>query len=90
MPQNKKEKGTKRTAKEDVIGYLEKKTKGEEELKREELSIRREELELEKRKVALQEQKQEAERKERENRAEMELQERGLILQALKGKLGLN
>jgi hypothetical protein len=87
IPQPKKKK--KRPHSDIVVDYLEKKSKVDADVRREEIEMRREELELQRKKLDLEKEKMELERKERDNRMRLEGQERQVILDFLKQKLDM-
>ncbi|XP_034044970.1 uncharacterized protein si:dkey-45d16.4 [Thalassophryne amazonica] len=71
----------------EILIFLEKRSEAEQRLREEELALRREELEIQRSKIALERERLGAERKEREQRFELESQERQVILDLLKEKV---
>ncbi|XP_061590690.1 uncharacterized protein si:dkey-45d16.4 isoform X1 [Cololabis saira] len=71
----------------EILSFLEKRSDAEHRLREEELGLRREELEIQRSKIAMERERLEAERKEREQRFELESQERQVILDLLKEKV---
>ncbi|XP_028260745.1 trichohyalin isoform X2 [Parambassis ranga] len=71
----------------EILSFLEKRSEAEQRLREEELALRREELEIQRSKIALERERLGAERKEREQRFELESQERQVILDLLKEKV---
>jgi hypothetical protein len=70
-----------------VLGYLQKKSHEESQLKRDELEFRKEELKMEKEKLELDKQKFQLESAERRQRMDLEANERSIIMRIVKDKL---
>ncbi|XP_063052432.1 trichohyalin [Engraulis encrasicolus] len=71
----------------EILSFLEKRAEAETRLREEEMALRREELELEREKIGLERERLAAERREREQRFELESQERQVILDLLREKV---